>query len=240
MAAMETYYKKGTSEFKKGTRVVLNANLAGIPAGSTGKVGRAIGFTPKRYRVAFDDGTESMSVTHALLVPAPEWDDFVADREKAEEAATVAAAQAKAAPAVPAPAPEASSEGGDPRLAALMAKSKAAKAAKGVADDDPAPASTPEPAPGDEPASDGGDARLAALMAKSKAAKAAKGITDDGPATPAPSAAPESPKPAADTPQREDSPLAKLPTLDAGIDPVSFPADNRIQELLEGIRSKSA
>jgi len=196
MAAMETYYKKGTSEFKKGTRVVLNANLAGIPAGSTGKVGRAIGFTPKRYRVAFDDGTESMSVTHALLVPAPEWDDFVADREKAEEAATVAAAQAKAAPAVPAPAPEASSEGGDPRLAALMAKSKAAKAAKG--------------------------------------------ITDDGPATPAPSAAPESPKPAADTPQREDSPLAKLPTLDAGIDPVSFPADNRIQELLEGIRSKSA
>jgi hypothetical protein len=239
MAAMETYFKKGTSEFKKGTRVVLNADLAGIPAGSTGKVGRAIGFTPKRYRVAFDDGTESMSVTHGLLVPAPEWDDFVADREKAVEAAAVAAAVAKTAPAVSAPAPEASSEDGDPRLAALMAKSKAAKAAKGVGDEDPPPASTSEPAPADEPSSDGGDPRLAALMAKSKAAKAAKGITDDGPAAPGVSAAPEPPKPATGAPQRDDSPLAKPPTLDADIDPTAFPAGNRVQELLEGIRSRS-
>ena len=235
MAAMETYFKKGTSEFKKGTRVVLNADLAGIPAGSTGKVGRAIGFTPKRYRVAFDDGTESMSVTHELLVPVPEWDDFVDERDKAAEAAAVA----KSAPAVSAPAPEASPEGGDARLAALMAKSKAAKAAKGVADDDSAPASTPEPAPADGSSSDGGDPRLAALMAKSKAAKAAKGITDDAPAA-APTATPEPQTPAAKPQPADDSPLAKTPTLDSGIDPAAFPAGNRVQELLESIRSRGA
>jgi hypothetical protein len=114
-----------TTELKKGTRVVAVDDLPGVPEGTAGKLGDAVGLTLIRYRVDFDNGERLTSVTHTKLVPEKEWDDFRANR---------AAAAEQAAEAATAPAPEVSDdEGGggdgatDDRLAALLARSKAAR-----------------------------------------------------------------------------------------------------------------
>jgi len=164
-----------TSDLAPKTRIVATTNLPGVPEGTAGKVGRSVGLTLTRYRVAFDNGIDITSVTHTKLVKEDEWDDYRERREAGEaedQAGDGAGAPAEAAdPQSEAAAPAA----GDDRLAALLAKSKAAKAKKlgtePAADAEPAAAADPQP---EAAAPAAGDDRLAALLAKSKAAKAAK------------------------------------------------------------------
>ena len=117
-----------TTTLKKGTRVVVNTDLPGAPQGTAGKVGRSVGMTITRYRVSFDNGTSFNSVAESKLVPEAEWDDWQANREQAEAAAEAKAEATAAAPA--------EGEGGgaaapaDDRLAALLARSKAARERK--------------------------------------------------------------------------------------------------------------
>lgn len=122
-----------TTTLKKGSRIVANTPLPGVPEGTAGKVGRSVGMTLVRYRVAFDNGTEMTSVAASKLVPEDDWDEFKANREReAAEAAERAARPPEAA--APAAAADAPAEGGgspaDDRLAALLAKSKAAREKK--------------------------------------------------------------------------------------------------------------
>lgn len=123
-----------TTTLKKGSRIVADTPLPGVPEGTAGKVGRSVGMTLVRYRVAFDNGTEMTSVAASKLVPEDDWDEFKETREReAAEAAERAARPAEAAGAA-APAADAPDEGGgspaDDRLAALLAKSKAAREKK--------------------------------------------------------------------------------------------------------------
>jgi len=159
-------------QFKKGTKVIATEGLRGVPEGTRGKTSRGVGLTWFRYRVYFDNGVELGSIGQDKLVRAENWPQFQVDREKAAKVAAKAAEDAKNAP-VPAPvaaAAPADASAGNDRLAALMAKSKAARNKGGGSEDSPAP----EPAAEATPAAAGGNDRLAAPMAKSKAAREAQ------------------------------------------------------------------
>jgi len=158
-------------QFKKGTKVIATEGLRGVPEGTRGKTSRGVGLTWFRYRVYFDNGVELGSIGQDKLVRAENWAQFQVDREKAAEVAAKAAEDAKNAPvSAPVAAPPADAAGGNDRLAALMAKSKAARNKGGGSQDSPAP----EPAAEAAPVESGGNDRLAALMAKSKAAREAQ------------------------------------------------------------------
>ncbi|MCB1007166.1 MAG: hypothetical protein KDB35_23485 [Acidimicrobiales bacterium] len=116
-----------TATLKKGTRVVVNTDLPGAPEGSAGKVGRSVGMTLTRYRVAFDNGVSFNSVAASKLVAEDEWDDWQANREQAE---ADAAASASAAAEAPAEAADGDGAPADDRLAKLLARSKAARERK--------------------------------------------------------------------------------------------------------------
>ena len=129
------------AEYKKGTRVVVINNISGVAEGTEGKVGRAIGLDLKRYRVQFDNGVSCTSVAHNKLVPVPAWPALQEARIEAAKAAKEAAVAAFSADikpnpkaAAPQPTSPAADAGLDPRLAALAAKSKAAKSKLGVED----------------------------------------------------------------------------------------------------------
>ena len=118
-----------TSNLDPKTRVVATTDLPGVPEGTPGTVGRSVGFALTRYRTSFDNGVDLTSVTHRDLVKEDEWDEFVEQRETAAEAATAG----REAPSAPAEAPateEKAAAPADDRLAALLAKSKAAKEKK--------------------------------------------------------------------------------------------------------------
>jgi len=124
-----------TSALKKKTRIVAGTALPGVPEGTGGKVGTTIGLTKLvRYRVAFDNGIERMSVAACDLVVEDEWDDVQAERKAEVEAAAKKAAEPKGeAQAADAPAEEKAEKPAsakDDRMAALLAKSKAAKERK--------------------------------------------------------------------------------------------------------------
>ncbi len=234
------------SEYKRGTRVVVNEDLPGVPEGTPGKCGRGLGFAIKRYRVRFDNDIEVISVAHSKLVPEDEWPQFLARRareeiEAAQERARIAEARAAAAesrglpaastdePAAepaeaatadaPAPeAPAADDGGADPRLAAILARSKSAREATGV----PAPESSPAPA-----------AESSTDAAESSAAEP----------TPAPAAEPAAPPPApAAAPARSAPPSGpervEIPEFVPGpeVDPDYAPAANRVSELISEAR----
>lgn len=123
-----------TSQLKKKTRIVAGTDLPGVPEGTGGKVGRTLGLTRLvRYRVVFDNGVERTSVAADDLVLEDEWDEVQAQR-KADAEAAAAKAAAPADEATDAPETEAKAEkpasAKDDRLAALLAKSKAAKEKK--------------------------------------------------------------------------------------------------------------
>lgn len=234
------------SEYKRGTRVVVNEDLPGVPEGTPGKCGRGLGFAIKRYRVRFDNDIEVISVAHSKLVPEDEWPQFLARRareeiEAAQERARIAEARAAAAEsrglpaagtdepaagpaeaaAADAPAPEAPAAddgGADPRLAAILARSKSAREATGV----PAPESSPAPA-----------AESSTDAAESSAAEP----------TPAPAAEPAAPPPApAAAPERSAPPSGpervEIPEFVPGpeVDPDYAPAANRVSELISEAR----
>jgi len=147
------------TKYKRGTRVVVTEAIRGVPEGTPGNVRIPVGVTWLRYRVSFDNGADVGTVGHEKLVPEGEWENFKANRAQIEaDAAEAAKREAEAPKAAPAPV----EGGGDDRLAAMLARSKAAKEAKTGA----APAA----------AEGGGDDRLAAMLARSKAAKEAKGL----------------------------------------------------------------
>ena len=118
-----------TTDLAKGSRVVVTSDLPGVPEGTGGKLGDAVGLTLIRYRVDFDNGESLTSVAHTRLVAEKDWEDFQAER-------TAAAERAQEAEAAPAPVEEAAADGDggggatDDRLAALLARSKAAKEKK--------------------------------------------------------------------------------------------------------------
>jgi hypothetical protein len=124
-----------TTLLKRKTRIVAGTDLPGVPEGTGGKVGTAIGLTKlTRYRVNFDNGVERMSVAASDLVPEGDWDDVKAEREdaarKAAEAPKAAPAEAKAEADAPAGEGEKPKAAVDDRMAALLARSKAAKEKK--------------------------------------------------------------------------------------------------------------
>ncbi len=224
------------SEYKRGTRVIVNEDLPGVPEGTPGKCGRGLGFAIKRYRVRFDNDVEVISVAHSKLVPEDEWPQFLAKRARAEieaaqERARLAEARAAAAEsrglpagstdepsaqdtaaAVPAPAEPAGDDGAaDPRLAAILARSKSARDATGV----PAPESTSAPA-----AESSAPEPSSAPAAESSSASAAE------PAAPA--ASPKRSAPPSG-PER-----AEVPEFVPGpeVDPDYAPTANRVSELI--------
>ncbi len=225
------------SEYKRGTRVVVNEDLPGVPEGTPGKCGRGLGFAIKRYRVRFDNDVEIISVAHNKLVPEDEWPQFLAKRareeiEAAQERARIAEARAAAAesrglPAAStdeaaaepaeaaveasAPAEPAADDGGtDPRLAAILARSKSAREATGV----PAPESTPAPAADDPaPAPEAAAAPEPAAPAPATAARPARSAPPSGPER------------------------AEIPEFVPGpeVDPDYTPAANRVSELMSQV-----
>ncbi|WP_420435619.1 hypothetical protein [Candidatus Poriferisodalis sp.] len=220
------------SEYKRGTRVIVNEDLPGVPEGTPGKCGRGLGFAIKRYRVRFDNDVEVISVAHSKLVPEDEWPQFLAKRARAEieaaqERARLAEARAAAAEsrglpaastdelpaqddaaAAPAPAEPAGDDGAaDPRLAAILARSKSARDATGV----PAPQSTAAPA------AESSAAEPSSASAAEPAATAAK------PKRSAPPSGPE---------------RVEVPEFVPGpeVDPDYAPAANRVSEIISETR----
>ena len=121
-----------TSPLPKKTRVRVTGSLSGVPEGTAGSVQGTVGLALPRHRVAFDNGRFVTSVARTRLVREEDWDEFVAARE--QEA--VAAHERKAAPTPAATENEADKRAGDgaapvdDRLAALAARSKAAREKK--------------------------------------------------------------------------------------------------------------
>jgi hypothetical protein len=124
-----------TTLLKRKSRIVAGTDLPGVPEGTGGKVGTAIGLTKlTRYRVSFDNGVERMSVAAGDLVIEDDWDDVKAQREedarKAAEAPKETPAEAKADAGSDAGGDEKPKAAVDDRMAALLARSKAAKEKK--------------------------------------------------------------------------------------------------------------
>jgi hypothetical protein len=121
-----------TAPLPNKTRVRVTDDLHGVPEGTTGTVRGVVGLAFPRHRVEFDTGHFVTSIARMNLVREAEWDDFQAQKAAAAEAAAKAAEAPKAEAAAPA------AEGGDAapaddRLAALLAKSKAARDKKAAA-----------------------------------------------------------------------------------------------------------
>ena len=115
---------------KNKTRVRVTEDLRGVPEGTEGTVRGVVGLAFPRHRVEFDNGHFVTSVARMNLVRVDEWDDYQADKVAKAEAA---AKQAEAPAAEPKAAAEDAGEAkpaADDRLAALLAKSKAAKERK--------------------------------------------------------------------------------------------------------------
>lgn len=231
------------SEYKRGTRVVVTEDIPGVPEGTPGKCGRGLGFAIKRYRVRFDNDVEVISVAHSKLVPEDEWPQFLARRareeiEAAQERARLAEARAAAAesrglPAASAeepaaesaaeatsPEPAAGDDGdADPRLAAILARSKSAREATGV----PAPESTTAPAP--------------------ETTTSEATTEEPAPAAAAPAAQPQAAAPAAPVKPARSAPPSgpervEIPEFVPGpeVDPDYAPAANRVSELISEAR----
>jgi hypothetical protein len=123
-----------TAPLPNKTRVRLIEDHRGIPEGSLGTVRGVVGLAFPRHRVEFDDGRLVTSIARFNLVEDADWEQFQADRAETAAADAAAAEKAETAPAAEAPAePEAGggeTSAKDDRLAALLAKSKAAKERK--------------------------------------------------------------------------------------------------------------
>jgi len=120
---------------KNKTRVRVTEDLRGVPAGTLGTVRGVVGLAFPRHRVEFDNGRFLTSVARMQLVPDEDWDAYQAEQAaKAEADAKKAEASAEAAPAGDG---DGDGDGGgeaaapvDDRMAALLARSKAARERK--------------------------------------------------------------------------------------------------------------
>jgi hypothetical protein len=114
------------SPFPDKTRVRVTSMMSGVPEGTAGTVRGTVGLALPRHRVDFDNGRFVTSVARTRLVREDEWDDVLAAREEAAAAAKDETAAAPAESAAPQGAAEAAPPADD-RLAALLARSKAAR-----------------------------------------------------------------------------------------------------------------
>jgi hypothetical protein len=126
-----------TAPLPNKTRVRVTEDLRGVPEGTSGTVRGVVGLAFPRHRVEFDNGHFVTSVARTNLVKDSEWEQFQADRTAAAEAAAKQAeATASAAPAEAEAETPAEDGGGaaaspaDDRMAALLARSKAAREKK--------------------------------------------------------------------------------------------------------------
>ena len=117
--------------FRKGDRVRATEDLAGVPAGTSGKVKLVNGLTWIRYWVFFDNGTDLGSIDQKALVRAKQWDDYQRHREEAAAAASAAAAAAQAAPVVAVVTEEAPPKAASRVPAHLLERAKKQREAKG-------------------------------------------------------------------------------------------------------------
>lgn len=195
-------------EYRKGTKVVLTDDLPGVPQGTTGKLGRSVGFDVKRYRVRFSNDVELLSVPHDRLVPAKRWPEYLAQRSADEAAAAEREAPAELAAPEPAARPP----------MAPTAEPTAELASAVDSSDDSAEAADP---------------RLAALLARSSKAREASGV-----AAPVAPAAEEPHPMGVVEPAKADAPHGSSSAEpDVEVPPGYFPRDNRVAELLEKFRS---
>jgi hypothetical protein len=118
-----------TSPLPNKTRVRVTSAMAGVPEGTAGSVQGTVGFALVRHRVAFDNGRFTTSVARDRLVLEDDWDEFVAAREQ-ESAAALEAAAAPPVEATAEEKPAGDAPAVDDRLAALAARSKAAREKK--------------------------------------------------------------------------------------------------------------
>lgn len=88
--------------FVRGAKVRLVEDIPGYPAGSSGKIAVANGFTWTRYWVRFDDGRAVGHIDHHSLVGQRDYDEFLAARQR-EEVEAARAAEEAATAAVEAP-----------------------------------------------------------------------------------------------------------------------------------------
>jgi len=116
------------------TRVRVTSPMKGVPEGTAGTVTATIGLAMPRHRVKFDNGTFITSVDRTRLVLEGDWDEFLANREAEAEAAAEKAAAPPAPKAEAAPPAEGAPSAANDRLAALAAKSKAAREKKAAGD----------------------------------------------------------------------------------------------------------
>lgn len=221
-----------SSTLKKGTRVVLIADLPGVGAGTAGRVGRAIGIKATRYRVSFDNGVESLSVAEGKLVSPAAWaylQNNPLDSGNGEKSSLVSA-----------PVPM----GATPPVTAAVVTAPA----KQPVPDPPVQSAvqkptTVEPPPAAQGDSSAVDDRLAALTAKSRDARKAAGVdidaetvsndTDDDVTSGEAQEQGEQPdvNSAPDPLKESTPPLVELPDG-------YYPPDNRIADLLAAVRAK--
>lgn len=79
--------------FKRHQKVVADADLAGVPRGTRGRVMYVAGMTWFRYRVQFENGVERGNLDGRHLVSVDEWDE----REREEALAARRAEQERRA-----------------------------------------------------------------------------------------------------------------------------------------------
>jgi len=221
-----------SSTLKKGTRVVLIADLPGVGAGTAGRVGRAIGVKTTRYRVSFDNGVESMSVAEGKLVSPAAWayiQKNAVDPGNGQKSSGVAAA-------VP--------MGVTPPAAAAVSTGPATQ----PAGDAPTQAPVPKTAPVEPPAattasSAAADDRLAALTAKSRDARKAAGVDVDAEAAANETTEDVTSDEPQDSADQLDANSAAEPAQDSAPALVEvpdgyYPPNNRIADLLSSVRSE--
>ena len=80
-----------TQRIKSGAKVKATKDLAGVPAGTRGKVAMSNGITWKRYWVRFENGELLGHVDHDDIVIERAWDQYFWAKEQAELAAANAA-----------------------------------------------------------------------------------------------------------------------------------------------------
>lgn len=221
-----------SSTLKKGSRVVVITDIPGVAAGTTGRVGRAIGVKTTRYRVKFDNGVDVLSVAEGKLVSPAAWEflkQSQTDGGSKITHVTVSAAVPVGTAAATSPTLEA------PPVAQTPPKETPPP---------PAPAKKPEPAPSSNSGASSDDPRLAALTAKSREARKALGVDVDAEDSAAPEPQPEvqqEPEEIETESQEavESSPTAIEPELEPSLPEMPdgyYPADNRVADLLASIK----
>jgi hypothetical protein len=221
-----------SSTLKKGTRVVLIADLPGVGAGTAGRVGRAIGIKATRYRVSFDNGVESLSVAEGKLVSPAAW-EYLQNNSVESGNGEKSRAVSPAVPMAATPTVAAA-------VVAEVAKQPPADALSQPAAQKTAPTESPAITQGDSSAT---DERLAALTSKSRDARKAAGVDVDAETV----SNDTDEDVASGEEQEQDDP----PDVNSTPNPLKestpplievpegyYPPDNRIADLLSAVRAK--